>query len=707
MSTFQRTAILPLIGLLAATASGELPSPRFDRLTPLGAGAGTTVDVEVAGGDLEGLTALRFDHPGLTATLVPDKPNRFRVAVAPDVPSGTYDARCIGRFGVSNPRLFAVTRGLTDVTEQEPNNESAKAQKIAVNSAVNGTSDGNGEDLFAVPLVRGQRIIVHCQAMKLDSMLDANLVLSAEDGRQLASNSDYFGADPFLDFVAPADGTYLINVFDLSYRGGFPYRLLVSDRPHAENVWPRAVRAGQPVELTVFGRNLGAGAQPSPWTLDAPLEQRTFSFAAPADAGRLAAFRFLEHPTDHTVLPTAATCTLTGLQLATEAGIDNAQTVLVSDDAVVLETEPNDVADQPQPVVLPLVLSGRFDKSRDADWFEFVTDEAGSYGVEVYCERIGGRADPYVVIQDEQGNRVSELDDFGHRSAAFDGHLRDPSGSANLGAKKKYRLLVQDRYRRGGARNQYVLSLRRPVPDFYAAAIHPQNPGPGGTTLWRGGATLVDVIVHNRDGFSQPIVLTAENLPPGLHAAPTTLTKGTTRSMFVLWADADAPEWTGPVSLIATSQRGDEPLRREVRPYTRVWNNTNMNSSRPARDWVVAVREKAPFALRFVPPEVTVAPGKPAEVKLVVERLWPEFTGDVNVSALNFPNGFSLPNAKVTPGQSEIALSLPVPMNATGMVTLHVQGQAQVPFHKDPQAKERPNTLVTMPSQPLTLRVQP
>ncbi|MFL5342184.1 MAG: hypothetical protein ACJ8F7_18720, partial [Gemmataceae bacterium] len=53
----------------------------------------------------------------------------------------------------------------------------------------------------------------------------------------------------------------------------------------------------------------------------------------------------------------------------------------------------------------------------------------------------------------------------------------------NLGGKRKYRVLVQDRYRRGGARYQYVLTIRKPVPDFYVAAIHSQNPGPGGLTV--------------------------------------------------------------------------------------------------------------------------------------------------------------------------------------------------------------------------------
>ena len=135
-------------------ARADLPSIRFDRLTPVGGSAGTTVEAEILGGDIEDLKTLFFDHPGITAELIKDR--KFQIKIAQDVPAGTYDARLVGRFGVSNPRLFAVTQGLTDITEKEPNNEPKEAQEVTLNSALNGQSDGNGEDFFAVTLKAGQ-----------------------------------------------------------------------------------------------------------------------------------------------------------------------------------------------------------------------------------------------------------------------------------------------------------------------------------------------------------------------------------------------------------------------------------------------------------------------------------------------------------------------------------------------------------------------
>src|SRR5262245_25444969 len=201
-----------LLVSVAAAARAELPSPRLDRLAPLGASAGSSVQVEVQGADLDDARTLLFDHPGLHAEFVKDR--FFRVTVAKDVPAGTYDARLVGRWGVSNPRLFAVSHGLVEIAEKEPNDSIEQAQPVPVNCAINGTSDNNRDDIFRVAVKKGQRLVIECQAQKLDSPLDATLTLTDATGRQLTANGDWFGRDPLIDFTAPADGDYFVNVHD-------------------------------------------------------------------------------------------------------------------------------------------------------------------------------------------------------------------------------------------------------------------------------------------------------------------------------------------------------------------------------------------------------------------------------------------------------------------------------------------------------------
>jgi hypothetical protein len=683
---------------LVSVARADLPSPRFDRITPLGAAAGSSVEVEVLGGDIEDATKLFFDHPGITATHVKDR--KFKVTVAADVPPGTYDARVLGKYGVTNPRLFAVSKGLTEITDTPPK-DPATGQIVPVNCVINGSSRQAIESVFRFTAKKGQRIVAECFAQRLDSQLDANLTLTNSEGKQLASNGDYAGKDPLVEFVAPSDGDYLVLMNDLSFRGGHPYRLVITDQPHVENVFPRAVQAGKKADLTVFGRNLGKDAKPSPWVVtDVPLDAITESVTAPDDILKRGLFKFTEHPTGHSVLPTAATCTLHGFQ---HRGIP----LLVSDIPVSLEQEPNDDPLKPQKITLPACISGRFDKERDADWYEFEAPENGAYSFDVYCERIAGRADPYLVLRDDKDNRVGELDDFGIRMNAFDGHLRDVSGSFNLTAKKTYRVLVQDRYRRGGARYQYVLVIRKAHPDFYPAVIHHQNPGPGGTTLRTGGSVYLDVMIHNTGGFGGEVKITAEGLPKGLHMAPMVINNDT-RGVIVLTADKDAPEFVGPIKLTATGKRGDETITREVRAYSRVWNSTDLNSSRPTRELVIAiVKDPTPFALTPTVEKLEIEAGKKAEVVVKCERVWPEFKGAITLIPLSFPNPIKMNTATITEGKTEATVTLEVQANARpGDYTIAITGQGQVPFAKDPKAATKPNTLVPLPSRTLTVVVK-
>ena len=691
--------VLLALAALPWRAFAELPSPQLHRIEPIGLSAPGQVELTMLGADIEGVETLLFEHPGFKAEFVKDR--TFKLTLSPDIPPGTYDVRAVGRFGITNPRLFSVTRGLLDVAEVEPNNSPDKAQPIAVNSAVNGSSDGNNQDLFRLTLKQGQRIVIDCQSARLDTEMDPTLVLFAADGRQLASNADYYGRDPLIDFAAPADGEYLVEVKDLTYRGGFPYRLVITDRPHIENVFPRAVQAGQTVELTVLGRNLGPGSQPSSWKLgELTLDTLRLPVTGSTNLLPTGAYRFIEHATQHSVLPTAATCTLTGEQLSLLNA--NPQIMLVSETPTLVEAEPNDTREQAQPLTLPAIVSGRFDRERDVDWYAFETDEqGGQYGFDVYCERIAGRADPYLSVTDEQGNPVGSIDDFGHRIAAFDGHLRDPSGSISLQPKTKYRVLVKDTYNRGGARYQYVLSVRKPTPDFFAASIHSSN-NMSGTTVWQGGAAYLDLVIHGKDGFSSSVVVTVEGLPLGLHAAPLTIT-GDTRGTLVLWADDNAAPSVETMKIFASAKIGEQTVRREVRPFCRV---SNLSGCREMHEHVVAIRERSPFALTIEPDRITVESGQKAGLKLKLVRHWSDFKNAVNYQPLSFPGQFQLGNGTLAADQTEAALSINVQQGTRpGDYTLTILGQAQVPFHKDPKSAERPNTLVSIPSRPITITV--
>src|SRR5262245_38368509 len=221
--------------LFAMTARADLPSPRLDRITPLGAAVGSCIAIEGTGAVIEVANRRLFAQPGTKSEHLKDR--KFRVTIAAGVPAGTYDCRLVGKYGITNPRLFAVSHGLTEIAEQPPKDPST-GQMVPVNCVINGMSKQGREDLYRFPAKKGQRIVAECFAQRLDSMLDGALTLSDADTRQLAANNGYAGKDPLVDVIAPRDGDYVVAINDLSYRGGFPYRLVISDHPQVENIFP-------------------------------------------------------------------------------------------------------------------------------------------------------------------------------------------------------------------------------------------------------------------------------------------------------------------------------------------------------------------------------------------------------------------------------------------------------------------------------------
>ena len=96
-----------------------------------------------------------------------------------------------------------------------------------------------------------------------------------------------------------------------------------------------------------------------------------------------------------------------------------------------------------------------------------------------------------------------------------------------------------------------------------------------------------------------------------------------------------------------------------------------------------------------------------AELKLRVTRISPDFKEKVNVIPLSFPGNFQLGNTEIPANVTEISVSIPVQKGTRpGLYTLTALGQAQVPYSKNPQDASKPNTLVAMPSRPVTVEVK-
>lgn len=179
---------------------GNFPRPRV--VFPAGGKAGTQVAVKYIG-DVTG---------DITQTVkLPAKPDgRFPLFLEHQ-----------GHVATS-ANLFRVS-DLENVIEKEPNDSSRApmATGVTLPAAFNGIIDKDGDnDWYKFSAKKGQRFSVRCYARTLRSPLDPVLyIYNAKDRKTIIGNDDSGGPDSLVAFTVPADGEYLVRVFDHLRKG--------------------------------------------------------------------------------------------------------------------------------------------------------------------------------------------------------------------------------------------------------------------------------------------------------------------------------------------------------------------------------------------------------------------------------------------------------------------------------------------------------
>jgi hypothetical protein len=604
--------------VVALTASAQLPQPKLFTVFPPGAKSGTSVDVAVTGAELDELQ-LRFNHPGITAKALAAA-NQFTVTVAADVPPGAYEARVLGRFGLSNPRTFIVGT-LAEVLEKSGNGSPETAQEIVLEATVNGRTDSQAADYYKFTVKKGQRVIVDCAARELDSRAADALLLLSPDGRELERARQ----GGLLDHTAAADGTLIVKVHDFVYRGGdqYFYRLTVTTGPHIDFVFPPAAEQGKVAKVSVFGRNLPGGS-PSKFTLDGKvLDQLTVDLTAPADPAA-------RQRLGTTLSLGGASASLDGFEYRVKGAngaLSNPALLTFAQGSVITEVEPNNSPDKAQAVSLPVNIAGQFASPNDRDWYAFDAKKGDAFWLEVTSHRLGLPTAPHVVIQkaakNEKGEEtftdVQELTESVVNAGGpeFNTAHRDPVGRFEAKEDGSYRLGIRDLFGRTVAspRHTYLLTLRKESPDFRLVAVPDSAPAKkapadvytSAPSMWRGEALPIKLLVFRRDGFKEDITVTVSGLPAGIVAPSVKIPAASNVFSLFLAAKDDAPTGLGEVKITGTAKLGDATLVREARLSTVNWdlasdnNTTEAPQTRLARSFPLAVtdRESAPLTFEM------------------------------------------------------------------------------------------------------------
>ena len=154
-----------LVGWLSmATAWAQLPLAKLNTVFPLGGAAGSSVEVTLSGSDLDEADGLIFSDPRVTATPVPGTTDRFRVLLPAELSEDRIDLRVRGRYGVSNPRAFAVGVPGTELRWTQAPLSPAQAFELPLEAVVNGRVGAQEVLWFRFQGEEGQALGVRIEA---------------------------------------------------------------------------------------------------------------------------------------------------------------------------------------------------------------------------------------------------------------------------------------------------------------------------------------------------------------------------------------------------------------------------------------------------------------------------------------------------------------------------------------------------------------
>lgn len=623
-----------------------LPLPRLLSTTPMGGTVGTTFDVTIAGENLEDVTELRFQHPGITAVAKTNdqgvtETNKFTVTIAADCPAGIYEARVLSRLGISSARIFSVGT-LPEVLPTQPNTSLATAMALPVNSVCNATISSKAIDFYSFEAQKGHRYIVHCSARGIDSKLDPVVIIADQTGRDLVVER----RGNTLDFTAQQDGRHVIKLHELTFKGGtgYFYRLTLQE-----------ISADAPIPsfpATKFVRSFSwpPSGLPAVAATQEAEESKTQSITLPCDiSGRF--------------YPAADVDTY---EFTATAG--DAWWVEVASDRLGLNTDPAIVVQQSK-------MEGNEQK-----WVDLVE------------------------LNDIASPVKPSSNGYAYDGPPFDGGSTDILGKLEIKETGTYRILLSDLF--GGTRrepqNVYRLVVRKAQPDFAVAAwgLHMElrngdrNALSKPLALRAGSTVALEVVTVRRDGFDGEIQLAISGLPNGVTAQGLTIPAGKMRGVVLLTAASDAPGGVSNATLTATAVVADQMVTQPVHLAQMAWPIVDSWGEIPSPRLVdgmpvsVTTSETAPITLATSEKKsFDVKAGEKLTLPLSL-TLRSEFSGSV-LQLKTLGKGLDnhpMFNVNLTSAQAETIIDTAALKTAPGEYTIAFYGVAVPKYRYNPQA---------------------
>ena len=641
---FSRIAVVFLALVVAGlTSAGNAAAqdPVVDRLDSINLHPGQTASVVVNGKQLAGAISLWTPvgvlRPKDGQDLTKDQPVTMVGVIGTDTIPGIYPARLVTNHGCSEA-AFVVIDDLTSVALAAESEDRKSGQLIALPCCIEGQLNPVLSRFFRIAMTAGQTLNVEVFARRLGSDLDPVIRVTGPDGHETVYCDDMPGAegDTQLQFTAPADGEYRVEVRDVRYSGGARhfFHLRLGRLPMVTAVSPRIALSGHNVALIGTAGEVLGEAIPSPMA-ETP--------------GSLIPVKFRPAETDGSAL----------------------NSVILTQRVAQAETEPNNA--RTEATIVPAethVLTGTLQAPGDADWFKLTATQASPLLVTARTREVGSPADVMLELFNADGGKIVENDDAG---------LRDAELTAQLPGAGEFYLKVSEIAGRGGSAWTYALEM------YHGSQAIRVTAPVDHINIPRGGSGSMAITVR-RIHYDGPLRVEAVGLPAAIRMAPFWLgAKQTTVPVVLTSPDPAAAstdsDW-GELKFQFTPMEGltapDVELQL-VPPAPKKSDADVFRSVRVRTDLFTAVRPVAQFSLSSDPATVTLAPGGTATVTVRATRA-AEWTMPIEI-ALASPADQLPPGITVAVG-AMAAGELPVTITAAadavvGPFSVFLQGKAK------------------------------
>lgn len=655
---FRSAGLLTLLATIAlsvetSTAFAQavcLPAPRLLTTMPMGGQAGSEFDVAITGQAIEDVEALLFSHPGITAKPKLDGSgapvdNQFVVTITSDCTPGIHEARVMSRLGVSSSRVFTVGT-LPEVKQDKPTTTVAAALPLEVNSICNATLPVRAANHYSFTAKKGQRIIVDCAAKGIDSKMNPVLIVADVQGRDLVVERRG-GA---LDFTVPSDGTYVVKVHELTFKGGaqYFYRLAI-----------RAFAADAPLTRLASTRSVSSFSWP------------------PANLAPQAALRETEPNNKHAQAQKISLPADIAGSFYPAADVDTFEFAAKKGETWWIE-----------------VASERLGRPTDPSLIVQRVDTKGTDETLTDVAELSDIASP--IKRSSNG--------YSYDGPPYNAGSSDILGKIDIKQDGLYRVQLSDLFggTRNDPRNVYRLIIRKSQPDFalVAWALHMGLRNGDRNALskpiaLRGGATIAwEVVAIRRDGFAGEIELSLENLPEGVTATGLKIPAGKSRGIMLVTAHADAPRGLRIAKFFGRATIDGADLTRPCHTASMAWPVPNAWSEIPAprllADVPVSVGSSERAAITIAAKESKVWEAKVGEtLKIPLKHVRREEFSGANLGLRTFGTGFEgTPqfDVSLTADASEAVLDLGKLKTAPGDYRIAFYGSAVAKYRYNPQA---------------------